>query len=51
MPRSDYCLAQYNVATMRYAISDPGMADFVAQLDEINNLSDVSPGFVWELCT
>ena len=34
---------------MRYAIDDPGMADFVAQLDAVNGLADRSPGFVWRL--
>ena len=34
---------------MRYAIDNPGMADFVAQLDAVNGLADRSPGFVWRL--
>jgi heme-degrading monooxygenase HmoA len=40
-------LAQVNVA---YAVADeddPAMAEFIAQLDEINQLADRSPGFVW----
>ena len=42
-------VAQINVARMRFPIDDPGMADFVAQLDAINGLADRSPGFVWRL--
>ena len=42
-------LAQLNVALGRYPIDDPGMSDFVAQLDEINALAERSPGFVWRL--
>ena len=44
-----YHIAQINVARMRFSIDDPGMADFVAQLDAVNGLADRSPGFVWRL--
>ena len=44
-----YHIAQINIARMRFPIDDPGMADFVAQLDAINGLADRSPGFVWRL--
>ena len=44
-----YHLAQINIARMRFPIDDPGMADFVAQLDAINSLADRSPGFIWRL--
>ena len=50
MTRSHH-LAQANVA---YALHDPGtppMADYVARLDEINELADRSPGFVWRYLT
>jgi heme-degrading monooxygenase HmoA len=40
-------LAQVNVAYSRGAQDDPVMAEFIAQLDEINSLADTSPGFVW----
>jgi hypothetical protein len=46
-----YQLAQANVA---YAIAphdDPRMADYMARLDEINQLADHSPGFVWRYLT
>jgi hypothetical protein len=42
-----YHLAQVNLAYLRAAQDDPLLADFVAQLDEINALAESSPGFVW----
>jgi hypothetical protein len=43
-------LAQLNIARMlSETINDPLMADFVAQLDTINNLAENSKGFVWRL--
>lgn len=36
---------------MKFAIDDPGMAGFVARLDDINALADAAPGFVWRLQT
>ena len=44
-----YQLAQLNVAQMRLPMEDPGMADFVDNLDRINTLAESSPGFVWRL--
>lgn len=44
-------LAQANVA---YALADPGdprLADYVARLDEMNQLADRSPGFRWRYLT
>ena len=46
---SRYHLAQLNIAKMKFAIDDPGMAGFVARLDDINALADAAPGFVWRL--
>lgn len=40
-------LAQVNVAYALGDEGDPVMADFIAQLDEINRLADGSPGFIW----
>jgi heme-degrading monooxygenase HmoA len=40
-------LAQVNVAYARGDERDPVMAQFMAQLDEINGLAERSPGFVW----
>jgi hypothetical protein len=42
-------IAQMNVGTTVETIDHPRIADFVAQLDEINALADASPGFVWRL--
>lgn len=42
-------LAQVNIGRLKAPIDDPRVADFVAQLDEINALADRSPGFVWRL--
>lgn len=46
-----YELAQANVAYMRTAADDPRIADYMARLDEINQLADGSPGFVWRYLT
>jgi hypothetical protein len=48
---SRYHLAQLNIAKMKFAIDDPGMAGFVGRLDDINALADAAPGFVWRLQT
>ena len=44
-------LAQVNVARMKAPLESPGMAGFVARLDELNALADAAPGFVWRLQT
>jgi heme-degrading monooxygenase HmoA len=44
-------LAQVNVAYALGGPDDPVMADFNARLDEINQLADASPGFVWRYVT
>ncbi|HLG76531.1 MAG TPA: DUF3291 domain-containing protein [Ktedonobacteraceae bacterium] len=44
-------LAQVNIAHMIAPLSDPLMAGFVAKLDEVNALADVSPGFIWRFQT
>ena len=49
MDPATYHLAQLNIARIRAPLDTPIMADFVAQLDEINALADGSPGFVWRL--
>lgn len=49
MATSNYQLAQVNIARMRAPLDDPLMQDFVAQLDEINQLAEAAPGFVWRL--
>jgi hypothetical protein len=40
-----------NIARARGDMTDPVMAEFVAQLPEINAVADQSPGFVWRLQT
>lgn len=40
-------VAQYNIAWMKTPLDDPAMADFHANLDPINKLGEVTPGFVW----
>ena len=42
-------LAQLNVARALAPLESPQLADFVAQLTEINTLAEASPGFVWRL--
>ena len=49
---ADSCqLAQVNIGRVRGQMTDPIMAEFVAQLPAINALADRSPGFVWRLQT
>ena len=42
-------LAQLNIARMLFPLESPEMADFVNNLDRINELADSSEGFVWRL--
>jgi Domain of unknown function (DUF3291) len=44
-----YHLAQVNISKLLEPIDSPLLADFVAQLDEINALAEQSKGFVWRL--
>jgi len=44
---SDYILAQLNIAKMRYTYEAAEMADFVNNLDRINQLAEQAPGFIW----
>jgi hypothetical protein len=46
---SQHELSQLNIAAMKEPLDSPGMAEFVANLDRINALADVAPGFVWRL--
>jgi heme-degrading monooxygenase HmoA len=46
-----YQLAQANVAYAIAPADDPRLAEYVARLDEINQLADGSPGFVWRYIT
>ncbi len=49
--QTGFHFAQINMARARAPLTDPRLADFVAQLDEINALAEQSPGFVWRLQT
>lgn len=40
-------LVQLNVAIAKFDMEDPRMAGFTDNLDRINGLADVSPGFIW----
>ncbi|MGI5487522.1 DUF3291 domain-containing protein [Microtetraspora malaysiensis] len=42
-------LAQLNVAHLIAPLDSPQIADFVANLEPVNAVSDVAPGFVWRL--
>jgi hypothetical protein len=44
-----YHLAQVNISKLLEPIDSPLLADFVAQLDEINALAEQSKGFIWRL--
>jgi hypothetical protein len=44
-----YHLAQLNIGRLLQPVDHPQIADFVAQLDEINALADEASGFVWRL--
>jgi heme-degrading monooxygenase HmoA len=44
-------LAQANVAYALGSHDDPRLAEYFSRLDEINQLADTSPGFVWRYLT
>jgi len=46
---ADWQLAQLNIAQLQAPIDSPTLADFVANLDRINELAESSAGFVWRL--
>lgn len=48
---SKFQLAQINIGRLIAPLDDPLIADFVAQIDDINALAERSPGFVWRLQT
>lgn len=45
----NFHLAQINIGRMIAPPDHPLIADFMAQIDEINALAEQSPGFVWRL--
>jgi hypothetical protein len=48
---SQFELAQLNIGIIKGPMDSPVMAQFVANLEQINALADRSPGFVWRLQT
>ncbi|MGC0328664.1 hypothetical protein RKD23_001654 [Streptomyces sp. SAI-170] len=46
---TEHHLAQVNIGRIVAPLDSPELADFVAQLPEINALADRSPGFVWRM--
>jgi hypothetical protein len=42
-------LAQLNIGRLRAPMDDPSIDDFRLNLDPINALAEVSPGYVWRL--
>ncbi len=42
-------LAQINIGRLNYPVDDPRVAEFMDNLDPINELAEASPGFVWRL--
>lgn len=51
MDQPVYHVAQVNVSLMRAPLTDPSMAEFVAELARVNALADATEGFVWRLQT
>ena len=47
--RRQHQLAAFNIARGRGIVTEPVMEGFVERLDEINEIADRSPGFVWRL--
>src|ERR1700683_4550394 len=48
---SRHQIAQVNIGRIKASTDDSLMAGFVTRLNEINELADSSPGFVWRLQT
>lgn len=46
---AQFHLCHLNVGPARAPLHDPQMAEFVANLDRVNELAYQSPGFVWHL--
>ncbi|MFO0553320.1 MAG: DUF3291 domain-containing protein [Polyangiaceae bacterium] len=51
MDRPRFHLAQANVAYALAPSEDPLLADYIARLDEMNQLAERSAGFVWRYLT
>ncbi|MDX2007905.1 MAG: DUF3291 domain-containing protein [Meiothermus sp.] len=42
-------LAQINLARLAFPLDDPRMEEFVRALEPINQIAELTPGFVWRL--
>lgn len=42
-------LAQINIGRLQYPVDDPRSAEFMDNLDPINEIAERSPGYVWRL--
>jgi hypothetical protein len=51
MADSEFELAQVNLARLVAPLTDPLLAEFVANLEPVNALADRAPGFVWRFQT
>ena len=49
MASSGYHLAQLNIATMKYPLDSPEMADFVNAIPEVNRAAERHLGYIWRL--
>ena len=49
MVNSGYHLAQLNIATMKYPLDSPDMADFVNAIPEVNLAAERHLGYIWRL--
>jgi hypothetical protein len=47
--KMNYYLAQINIAKLLEPIDSPLLEDFVDDLNQINEIAESSPGFVWRL--
>jgi hypothetical protein len=48
---ADYHIAELNIGRLVAPVGDPRVADFVDNLQRINQLGHQTPGFVWQLLT
>ncbi len=48
---SSHHLAQLNVAQLKAPLDSPQLSEFVSNLDNINQLAETSPGFLWRYTT
>lgn len=48
-PRHAFHLAEYNIARLRAPLDAVENAEFASVLEAVNQIAEVSPGFVWRL--